>query len=160
MPPIPAPSGTSSTFTLHWCARSSVPSSERPFVSRISSVRNRDISTGPPNESATRRRRGSRAFISPAATYWPGWDAGTKPSASFAPRSASSPPTPPAYASLVMLLATQHKLDAATKVVFDLLQASPGPHSYVLIAETLKTIGDDRGALFWTYQGLRKYPAD
>ena len=70
------------------------------------------------------------------------------------------PADPRAYASLVMLLATQRKLDAATKVVFDLLQAAPGPHSYVLVAETLKAIGDDRGALFWTHQGLQKYPAD
>jgi len=70
------------------------------------------------------------------------------------------PADPRAYASLVMLLATQRKLDAATKVVFDLLQAAPGPRSYVLVAETLKAIGDDQGALFWTYQGLQKYPGD
>jgi tetratricopeptide (TPR) repeat protein len=137
-----------------------VPSSERPFVSRISSVGNRDISTGPPNESATRRRRGSRAFISPRGDVLARLGRGDEAEREFRSEISEFPADPRAYASLVMLLATQHKLDAATKVVFDLLQASPGPHSYVLIAETLKTIGDDRGALFWTYQGLRKYPAD
>jgi hypothetical protein len=32
------------------------------------------------------------------------------------------------------------------------------PHSYVVIAETLKAIGDNRGAAFWTYQGMQRYP--
>jgi tetratricopeptide (TPR) repeat protein len=65
-----------------------------------------------------------------------------------------------AYSSLVMLLATERKLDEATKVVFDVIQASPEPHTYVIVAETLKAIGDDRGAQYWAHQGLQRYPSD
>lgn len=70
------------------------------------------------------------------------------------------PSAPAAYSSLVMLLATEKRLDEATKVVYDLIKASPDPHSYVMISETLKAIGDDRGALYWAYQGLQRYPND
>jgi arylsulfatase A-like enzyme/Tfp pilus assembly protein PilF len=65
-----------------------------------------------------------------------------------------------AYSSLVMLLSTEGRLDEATKVVFETIKASPAPHSYVVVAETLKAIGDERGALFWAYQGLQRYPSD
>jgi tetratricopeptide (TPR) repeat protein len=70
------------------------------------------------------------------------------------------PTDPRAYSSLIMLLATERRLDEATRVVFDAIKASPMPHSYVVIAETMKAIGDDRGALFWAYQGLQRYPQD
>ncbi len=70
------------------------------------------------------------------------------------------PTDPRAYSSLIMLLATEHRIDQATQVVFDAIKASPAAHSYVVIAETLKAIGDDRGALFWTYQGLQHFPQD
>jgi arylsulfatase A-like enzyme len=70
------------------------------------------------------------------------------------PRSAS------AYASLILLLAAQQRVDEATKLVFDLIRAAPTPHSYAAVSETLKAAGDDRGALYWAYQGLQKYPAD
>jgi arylsulfatase A-like enzyme/tetratricopeptide (TPR) repeat protein len=65
-----------------------------------------------------------------------------------------------AYSSLIMLLVTERRTDEGTKVVFDAIKASPFPHSYVVIAETLKAIGDDRGAIFWTNQGLQRYPQD
>ena len=70
------------------------------------------------------------------------------------------PTDPRAYSSLVMLLATERRLEDATKVVFETIKASPAPHSYVVVAETLKAIGDDRGALYWAYQGLQRYPDD
>lgn len=70
------------------------------------------------------------------------------------------PADPSAYSSLIMLLATERRLDEATRVVFDAIKASPMPHSYVVIAETMKAIGDDRGALFWAYQGLQRFPQD
>ncbi len=73
---------------------------------------------------------------------------------------AKFPSAPIAYSSLVMLLATERRQDDATKVVFDLIKASPDPHSYVTISETLKAIGDDRGALYWAYQGLQRYPTN
>lgn len=65
-----------------------------------------------------------------------------------------------AYSALIMLLATERRLDEATKVIYQMVQAVPGPHTYVVLAETLKALGDDRGAMFWTYQGLQKYPKD
>ncbi|HSY51491.1 MAG TPA: sulfatase-like hydrolase/transferase [Thermoanaerobaculia bacterium] len=65
-----------------------------------------------------------------------------------------------AYSSLIMLLATERRFDEATKVVFDAIKASPEPHTYTVIAETLKAIGDDKGALYWAYQGMQRYPQD
>ena len=65
-----------------------------------------------------------------------------------------------AYASLILLLASEQRLDEATKLVFDLIKASPAAHSYVTVSETLKAIGDDRGAVYWVRQGLQKYPRD
>jgi len=73
---------------------------------------------------------------------------------------AQFPKLPDAYSSLVMLLATERKLDEATKVVFAAIKASPEPHTYVIVSETLKAIGDDRGALFIAYQGIQRYPQD
>lgn len=70
------------------------------------------------------------------------------------------PADPRAYSSLVMLLATEHKLDEATQVIFAVIKASPAAHTYVVVAETLKAIGDDRGALFWAAQGLQHFPQD
>jgi len=73
---------------------------------------------------------------------------------------AAFPSAPDAYCSLVLLLATERRLDDAKKVVYDLMKASSAPHTYVVIAETLKAIGDERGAMYWAYQGLQRYPAD
>ena len=73
---------------------------------------------------------------------------------------AQFPAVPNAYASLMMLLATEHRADEATKVVYDCVKASPQPHTYVVIAEAVKAIGDDRGALYWASQGLQRYPND
>jgi tetratricopeptide (TPR) repeat protein len=73
---------------------------------------------------------------------------------------ANFPKSADAYASLILLLATEQRLDEASKLVFELIQAAPAAHSYVVVSETLKSIGDDRGALYWAYQGLRKYPSD
>lgn len=70
------------------------------------------------------------------------------------------PKTSEAYASLIMLLATQRRLDEATKLVFELIKAVPEPHSYVVVADTLAAIGDANGAMFWVAQGLQHYPAD
>jgi len=63
-----------------------------------------------------------------------------------------------AYSSLILLLAAEQRLDEATQLIYDVIKAAPAPHSYVVISETLKAIGDDRGALYWAYQGLQKYP--
>lgn len=68
------------------------------------------------------------------------------------------PTEPDAYASLLLLLASTGRIDEGTKVVFDLIGASPRPPSYVAVSETLKVIGDERGAKYWAMQGLRKFP--
>jgi arylsulfatase A-like enzyme/Tfp pilus assembly protein PilF len=73
---------------------------------------------------------------------------------------ADFPKTSEAYASLIMLLATQRRLDEATRLVFDFVKAVPEAHSYAVIAETLKAIGDDNGAMFWIAQGLQHYPGN
>jgi arylsulfatase A-like enzyme/Tfp pilus assembly protein PilF len=70
------------------------------------------------------------------------------------------PTDPKPYSSLIMLLASERRIEQATQVVFEAIKASPVPHSYAVIAETLKAIGDDNGALFWTYQGLQRFPQD
>jgi len=73
---------------------------------------------------------------------------------------AQFPSAPMAYSSLVMLLATERRLDDATQLIYDLMKASSAPHTYVIVSETLKAIGDDRGAMYWADQGRQRYPAD
>jgi arylsulfatase A-like enzyme len=73
---------------------------------------------------------------------------------------AQFPKAPVAYSSLVLLLSAEQRVDEATKLIYDLIKTAPTPHSYVVVSETLKSIGDDRGALYWAYQGLQKYPKD
>lgn len=71
---------------------------------------------------------------------------------------AAYPAEPDAYSNLILLLSEQGRLDEATKLIYDLVAAAPNPPSYVTIAETLKAIGDERGALYWARQGSRKFP--
>jgi arylsulfatase A-like enzyme len=71
-----------------------------------------------------------------------------------------NPDLPDAYGSLVVLLATEHRLDEGTKLIFDMVKAAPKPHTYTVVAETLTAIGDDRGALYWAYQGQHLFPQD
>ena len=70
------------------------------------------------------------------------------------------PQEPDAYASLVLLLSTEGRLPEATQLIFRLVAVAPNPPSYVAISETLRAIGDNRGALYWAYQGLQRYPND
>jgi arylsulfatase A-like enzyme len=71
---------------------------------------------------------------------------------------AAYPTEPDAYASLMLLLASTGRIEEGTRVVFELIQASPRPPSYIAVSETLKVIGDDRGALYWAVQGSRRFP--
>ena len=73
---------------------------------------------------------------------------------------ADFPKDPRPYSSLVMLLATEGRLDEGTKVVFEMVNAAPGPHTYAVVAETMKALGDDRGAMYWTQLGLQRFPGD
>ncbi len=73
---------------------------------------------------------------------------------------AAYPENPEAYSSLILLLSTQGRTQEATQLVFELVKVSPGAASYVTISETMKAIGDERGAVYWARQGLKKFPAD
>ncbi|HSP16479.1 MAG TPA: sulfatase-like hydrolase/transferase [Thermoanaerobaculia bacterium] len=68
------------------------------------------------------------------------------------------PTQPDAYTALVLLLSSEQRLEEATKLIFRLIEVAPNPPSYIAVSETLKAIGDDRGSLYWAYQGLQKYP--
>jgi len=64
------------------------------------------------------------------------------------------------YKNLILLYAVEDRTAAATQLIFALEKAAPTPPSYVAIAETLKTIGDAKGAKFWASRGLTRYPTD
>ncbi len=70
------------------------------------------------------------------------------------------PRQPDAYASLVLLLASNGRGREAAQVVYDLIKAAPHPPSFVAVTETLKAIGDDRGAKYWAHQGVQRFPQD
>jgi choline-sulfatase len=70
------------------------------------------------------------------------------------------PTDPQPYKNLILLYAVENRTDAATQLIFALEKAAPTPPSYIAISETLKTIGDAKGAKFWASRGLTKYPAD
>lgn len=70
------------------------------------------------------------------------------------------PRDPKAYKNLILLYATEGRTDDATKLVFQLIDRSPVPPSYVAISTTLKAIGDEQGARYWAVQGLKKFPRD
>jgi arylsulfatase A-like enzyme/Tfp pilus assembly protein PilF len=70
------------------------------------------------------------------------------------------PTDPQPYKNLILLYAVEGRTDVATQLIFSLEKAAPTPPSYVAIAETLKTIGDAKGARFWAARGLSRFPAD
>lgn len=68
------------------------------------------------------------------------------------------PTEPDAYVSLMLLLAANGRIEEGTQLVYQLIRTAPHPRSYIAISETLKVMGDDRGALYWAVQGLRRFP--
>ncbi len=72
----------------------------------------------------------------------------------------SFPTDPQPYRNLILLYAVEGRNDAATQLIFSLEKAAPTPPSYVAIAETLKMIGDTKGARYWASRGLGRYPDD
>lgn len=70
------------------------------------------------------------------------------------------PSDPRAYTSLVLLLTSERRVEEATNLIYEIVKAAPQAHSYALISDTLKAMGDENGALYWAAQGLRKYPQD
>ena len=73
---------------------------------------------------------------------------------------ALSPADPRAYQSLIVMLATNNRLEDATALVRRLIASSPTARSYASVARTLRVLGDERGAQYWTTEGLKKYPND
>lgn len=65
-----------------------------------------------------------------------------------------------AYKNLILLYATEGRVDAATRLIHDFEKASPTPPSYAAISDTLRVVGDERGAKFWARRGLRRFPND
>ncbi len=78
--------------------------------------------------------------------------------AAFRAEIAEYPTSPDAYGGLILLLSSEGRVEEATQLVFRLVEEAPLPPSYVTVSETLKAIGDDRGAMYWAVQGLKKYP--
>ncbi|HEY2090426.1 MAG TPA: sulfatase-like hydrolase/transferase [Thermoanaerobaculia bacterium] len=70
------------------------------------------------------------------------------------------PADPRAYTSLILLLTSERRVQEATGLIYDTIKAAPQPHSYALISDTLKALGDEQGALYWAVEGIKKYPQD
>lgn len=70
------------------------------------------------------------------------------------------PSDPRAYTSLALLLTSEHRVEEATNLIYEAVKAAPQAHSYALVSDTLKAMGDENGALYWAAQGLQKYPQD
>ncbi len=73
---------------------------------------------------------------------------------------ADFPTDPRAYSSLMLLLASEQRLQEATNLVYEFVKAAPGAQTYAVVSDTLKAMGDSNGALYWAVQGLQKYPSD
>jgi arylsulfatase A-like enzyme len=68
------------------------------------------------------------------------------------------PAEPSAYRNLILLLVSEGRSEEATRLVFELIETAPRPQSYLAVAQTLETVGDERGARYWLRKGLERYP--
>lgn len=75
--------------------------------------------------------------------------------AAFRKELASFPDNAEAARRLVLVLVAQNRNQEATQVIRDLAAASPEPPTYEMIAETLRIIGDDNGARYWSAKASR-----
>ena len=64
------------------------------------------------------------------------------------------------YKNLVLLFVSEGRYPEATQLIRDCVQNSPLPPSYLAVAQTLRVVGDTRGAAYWTREGLRRFPRD
>ncbi|MBW3670196.1 MAG: tetratricopeptide repeat protein [Acidobacteria bacterium] len=62
------------------------------------------------------------------------------------------------YKNLMLLLVAQGRIEDATQLIHDLIDASPTPPSYIAISEALDVLGDDRSARYWARRGLQQFP--
>ncbi|HXI13360.1 MAG TPA: sulfatase-like hydrolase/transferase [Thermoanaerobaculia bacterium] len=70
------------------------------------------------------------------------------------------PDEPQSYVSLILAYISQGRTKDATRLVFDLTRQSPTPRSYVAMVQTLRTIGDEKGARYWMDKALLQFPDD
>lgn len=70
------------------------------------------------------------------------------------------PEEPHAYKNLILLYVTEGRTQEATRLVFELIEASPTPRAYLAVVETLATVGDERGARYWARKGREAFPRD
>ncbi len=70
------------------------------------------------------------------------------------------PSEPNAYKNLILLLVTEGRGEEATRLVFDLIKASPTQPAYLAVCQTLEILGDRTGVRYWARQGLQRFPSD
>jgi choline-sulfatase len=80
--------------------------------------------------------------------------------ASFRKEIENFPEDAQSYKNLILLQVAEGRLEEATQLIHQLEKASPVAPTYVVISETLRVVGDQRGARFWAQRGLRKFPDD
>jgi len=75
---------------------------------------------------------------------------GADAESAFRAELAAFPDNGEAAQRLVLLLVAQGRTEEATKVIRDLAAAAPAARTYNGIAETLRIVGDDAGARYWS----------
>ncbi len=71
-----------------------------------------------------------------------------------------SPGDARAYQSLIVLFASEGRVEEATQLVRQLIDAAPTAENFAAVAETLKALGDANGSRYWAARGLQKFPHD
>lgn len=68
------------------------------------------------------------------------------------------PEEPQSYKNLMLLLVAQGRLQEATRLIYQLIEASPTPPSYIAVSHALQVLGDHRGSRYWALKGLENFP--
>ncbi|HVT43461.1 MAG TPA: sulfatase-like hydrolase/transferase [Thermoanaerobaculia bacterium] len=68
------------------------------------------------------------------------------------------PEEPQSYKNLMLLLVAQGRLEEGTRLIYELIEASPTPPSYIAISHALQVLGDARGSRYWAVKGLQIFP--
>ena len=70
------------------------------------------------------------------------------------------PGEPQPYKNLILLYVSQGRNEEATRLVFDLTRIAPTPRSYIAVVQALQTVGDEKGARYWTRKARERFPRD
>lgn len=70
------------------------------------------------------------------------------------------PEEPRPYKHLVLLYVAEGRIDEATKLIHQLVRASPTPLAYLAVIDVLGTVGDERGVRFWSQRAQERFPGD